>query len=102
MPSFSQLLTDLGNAIEGARAHITSFEQQHIGTLREIATQAESVAAAGARGGPEAMVVDLVATALDDLKQRVEDAFAKKPPAAPQAATLDAPASDPTPAPGPF
>lgn len=102
MPTLAQLLTDLGNAAEGARAHIASFEQQHLGTLREIATEAESIAAAGATAGPEGMIVDLVGVVLDDLKTRVENAFAKKPPA--PAATVAAAAPDvehPAP-PGPF
>lgn len=81
MASFAQIMTDVGNAIEAARNHVTAFEQNHITLLRTLATQAEDLIAASATGGPETMVVDLVATALDDLKAQMEKAFVKPPPA---------------------
>ena len=100
--ALAQILTDVGNAIEGARAHIATFEHQHIGVLRELATQAESVIGAGATGGPEAMIVDLVAVALDDLKAQVTAVFEKPKPAPAPSAIPGVPAAVSTPAPGPF
>lgn len=102
MPTLAQLLTDLGNAAEAARTHIATFESQHIGVLREIATQAENVAAEGALHGPEAAIVDLVATVIDDLHGRFQHAFTAPSAPPPDGGSVTPPAAAPAPAPGPF
>ena len=87
MASLAQLLTDLGNAVESARAHVATFEAQHVKGLRDIATAAEDMVAAAGGAGPEGLVSELVAAALDELKTRVNAAFDK--PAPPPADTVD-------------
>lgn len=102
MASLAQLLTDLGNAVEAARAHVATFEQQHIKGLRDIATAAEDMVSVAGGAGPEGLVSELVSAALDELKTRVNAAFTRPAPPPADIVAPVPPGFDPTPAPGPF
>lgn len=97
----AQLLADAGTAIENARAFIGRFKSEHIQGLYDLADQASEVASSSGASSPEAVVVDIVHAALDELQSLAQAAFERTTPPPADASDAQPPDSDSPVATGP-